>query len=550
MTAAFSFFINILMLTSPLYMMQIYNRVLPTRSEPTLIVLTGLVVGLMAVMAILEIVRSRLLVRVSGRLDLLMSGRILSAVFSSSLRGSANTAEGLRDFDAVRQFLTGAGILAFFDAPWTPLMIAVTFLFHPLLGVIATVGAVVLFALAALNEVTTRGPLNEANRQSAGTLAMVGSSLRNAETIEAMGMFGDLRRRWFERRHEMLQLQQTASDRAGAITAVSKTLRLLLQTALLGVGAWLVLQNEMSAGAIIASSIVVGRALAPIEMAIGSWKQFLAARSGWRRLGVLLTQEREPGPRTSLPKPLGSLTVETVTAVPPGGQTPTLRGLAVSVRPGEVLGVVGPSGSGKSTLARLMVGAWRPLAGKVRLDGADLHNWDRAELGPHIGYLPQEVELFDGSVAENIARFGELDAARIIAAAQRAGVHEMILRLPQGYETPIGAGGRHLSAGQRQRVGLARALYGDPVLVVLDEPNSNLDTEGEAALVQAILDMKQRGTAVVLVTHRPSVLGTMDNLLVLMEGEMRMYGPRAEVLAKLTRPVVAGEGEPRQALRN
>lgn len=546
--AAFSLFINGLMLAQPLYMMEIYNRILPTQSGSTLLVLTGLIIALLAMMAFLDTLRSRLLVRISGRLDLLLSNRVLSAMFRASLRSpKAAAGEGLRDFDAVRQFLAGQGTTAFFDAPWTPVMIAVTFLFHPLLGWIAVGGAVVLFALAALNELATRKPMERANAQAAAMLSTVAASLRNAETMEAMGMFGNVRQRAFERRNEMLRLQELASDRAATITAVTKVVRIGLQVALLGTGAWLVIENAMSAGGIIASSIVVGRALAPIETALGTWKQFIGARSAWARLTELLAQSQDLPRRTSLPRPHGDLALEEVTALPPGGKVPTLKRVSLTARAGEVVGIIGPSGGGKSTLARLVVGAWAPIAGKVRLDGADVHQWDRAELGPYIGYLPQDVELFDGTVAENIARFGALDSDKIVAAAQKAGVHDMILRLAQGYDTPIGAAGSVLSAGQRQRLGLARALYGDPVLVVLDEPNSNLDQDGEAALVRAVVGMKAAGTTVVLITHRPSVLSTMDTIVLLADGEIRMAGPRAEMIAKMTRPLPVPSEEHRGA---
>lgn len=535
--AVFSLFINALMLTQPLYMMEMYNRVLPTQSTETLLVLTALVVGLLGVMALLDTLRSRLLIRVSGRLDLLLSNRILAAMFRTQLRDPrAGSGEALRDFDTIRQFVSGPGTNAFFDAPWTPVMIGVTFLFHPLLGWVAIGGALILFALATLNEWVTRKPIEEANRHATATLATVSTSLRNAETMEAMGMFGNLSRRAFERRNEMLRLQEVASDRGATITAASKVFRIMLQVALLGLGAWLVINNAMSPGGIIAASIVVGRALAPIEMAVGTWKHFIAARAAWHRLSALLAANPAEPERTALPRPTGALAIEEITVRPPGSGVATLHRVSLAARPGEVIGIVGPSGGGKSTLARVLVGAWHPYRGTVRLDGADVHQWNRAALGPHIGYLPQDVELFEGTVAENIARFGELDSEKIVAAAQKAGVHEMILRLPQGYETQIAHGGAMLSGGQRQRIGLARALYGEPVLVVLDEPNSNLDQDGEAALVRAVLGMKEAGTTVVLITHRPSVLNAMDTLVLIAEGEMRMSGPRAEMIARLTRP--------------
>ena len=532
----FSFFINLLMLVSPLYMMQVYNRVLPSRSDETLLVLTLLAGAMLAVMGILEAVRARVLVRVSGQLDVRLSERVLAAIFASSLKSPrSGGVQGLRDFDNVRQFLAGAGTFAFFDAPWTPIIIAIVFLFHPLLGIVATIGAVLLFGLALTNELATRRPLEEANRHSVGVSGFVESSLRNAEVLEAMGMFGNFRRYWARRRTEMLRLQSAASDRAGAISALTKSLRLLLQIALLGTGAYLANRGEITPGVIIASSILVGRALAPIEVAIGSWKQFVSARTAYARLNALLASQPAPMFRTSLPRPKGDLQLESVTAVPPGGNVPTLRQVSFALPAGQVLGVVGPSGAGKSTLARLIVGAWRPYAGKVRLDGADVHSWNREELGPYVGYLPQDVELFDGTVSENIARIGELDSAKIVTAAKRAGVHEMILRLPSGYDAPIGPGGCVLSGGQRQRIGLARALYGDPALVVLDEPNSNLDEDGENALAEAIMDLKQAGTTVVIVSHRPSVLSTMDQILVLADGMVRAFGARNDVLSRLTR---------------
>ena len=540
MTAAFSAFINLLMLVSPLYMMQVYDRVLHSRSEATLLMLTLITVGLLGVMALLEIIRSRILVRVGGRMDQLLSERILSAQFQASLhRIGANPGQASRDFDTVRQFLTGAGIFAFFDAPWTPLILAVMFMFHPVLGLIALGGGIALFALALINEAVTKKPLEAANRNAVIAAGAIDSSMRNAEVLEAMGMFGNFRDRWAGRRDEILRLQAVASDRAGVIMGLTKFIRLLLQTAILGGGAWLAIHEQISPGLIIAGSIMMGRALAPVEQAIGTWKQFVGARIAHRRLTELLNRVPKPQERTALPRPAGDLKVETVVVVPPGSTAPTLSRVSFDLAAGQVLGVIGPSGAGKSTLARLLVGAWRPYAGTVRVDGADLHNWDPEARGDFMGYLPQDVELFDGSVAENIARFGGTDSEAIVTAARRAGVHDMILRLPQGYDTPIGTGGCALSGGQRQRIGLARAVYGGPCLVILDEPNSNLDDEGESALVHAITELKRAGTTVVIISHRPSILGVTDQILVLADGTVRMFGARAEVLARFTRPVVA-----------
>jgi PrtD family type I secretion system ABC transporter len=540
MTAAFSAFINLLMLVSPLYMMQVYDRVLHSRSEATLLMLTLITAGLLGVMALLEVIRSRILVRVGGRMDQLLSERILSAQFQASLhRIGANPGQASRDFDTVRQFLTGAGIFAFFDAPWTPLILALMFMFHPVLGLIALCGGILLFGLALINEAVTKKPLEAANKNAVIAAGAIDSSMRNAEVLEAMGMFGNFRNRWAGRREEILRLQAIASDRAGVIMGLTKYIRLMLQTAILGGGAWLAIHEQISPGLIIAGSIMMGRALAPVEQAIGTWKQFVGARIAHRRLTELLNRVPKHQERTALPRPTGDLKVETVVVVPPGSTAPTLSRVSFDLAAGQVLGVIGPSGAGKSTLARLLVGAWRPYAGTVRVDGADLHNWDPEARGDFMGYLPQDVELFDGSVAENIARFGEMDSEAIVTAAKRAGVHDMILRLPQGYDTPIGTGGCALSGGQRQRIGLARAVYGGPCLVILDEPNSNLDDEGESALVHAISELKRTGTTVVIISHRPSILGVTDQILVLAEGTVRMFGNRAEVLARFTRPVVA-----------
>jgi len=540
MTAAFSAFINLLMLVSPLYMMQVYDRVLHSRSEATLLMLTLITAGLLGVMALLEVIRSRILVRVGGRMDQLLSERILSAQFQASLhRIGANPGQASRDFDTVRQFLTGAGIFAFFDAPWTPLILALMFMFHPVLGLIALFGGIALFGLAIINEAVTKKPLEAANKNAVMAASAIDSSMRNAEVLEAMGMFGNFRDRWAARREEILRLQAIASDRAGVIMGLTKYLRLLLQTAILGGGAWLAIHEQISPGLIIAGSIMMGRALAPVEQAIGTWKQFVGARIAHRRLTELLNRVPKHRERTALPRPTGALKVETVVVVPPGGSAPTLSRVSFDLAAGQVLGVIGPSGAGKSTLARLLVGAWRPYAGTVRVDGADLHNWDPEARGDFMGYLPQDVELFDGSVAENIARFGEMDSEAIVTAAKRAGVHDMILHLPQGYDTPIGNGGCALSGGQRQRIGLARAVYGGPCLVILDEPNSNLDDEGESALIHAISELKRTGTTVVIISHRPSILGVTDQILVLDKGTDLMFDTRAKVLAKFTRPVVA-----------
>lgn len=547
--AAFSAFINLLMLVSPLYMMQVYDRVLHSRSEATLLMLTLITAALLGILALLEVIRSRILVRVGGRLDQLLSERILSAQFQSSLyRIGANPGQASRDFDTVRQFLTGSGIFPLFDAPWSLLTLAIMFMFHPVLGLIALCGGMALFGLAIINEIVTKNPLEAANKNAVIAASAIDSSMRNAEVLEAMGMFGKFRNRWATRRGEILRLQAVASDRAGVIIGLTKYTRLLLQTAILGGGAWLAIHEQISPGLIIAGSVMMGRALAPVEQAIGTWKQFVGARIAHRRLHELLSRIPQQQERTALPRPTGQLKVESVVVVPPGSKVPTLSRVSFDLAAGQVLGVIGPSGAGKSTLARLLVGAWLPYAGTVRVDGADLHNWNPEARGDFMGYLPQDVELFDGSIAENIARFGEMDSEAIVTAAKRADVHDMILHLPQGYDTPIGIGGCALSGGQRQRIGLARAVFGNPCLVILDEPNSNLDDEGESALVHAITELKRTGTTVVIISHRPSILSVTDRLLVLAEGTVRMFGNRAEVLAKFTRPVVATASATQQGI--
>ncbi|MTW20209.1 type I secretion system permease/ATPase [Allochromatium palmeri] len=533
----FSLFINLLMLTPAIYMLQVYDRVLASSSESTLIMLTLLVIGLFAVMGLLEVMRSRILVRTSARLDLQLNPRLFGAMFDAKLRdGRGAGAQPIEDLTNLRQFLTGNGLFAFFDVPWMPVYIAVLFFMHPWLGWFAIVGAIILFALALANELITRQPLGKANGLAIGARGYLSGNLRNAEALEAMGMLPRVHQRWFERHREVLRLQALASDRAAFLSNASKVLRITLQSLILGLGAYLVIQQQFTAGTMIAGSIIMGRALAPIDQLIGGWKGFLAARSAYKRLHDLLLSIPERPRYMSLPAPDGRITLEGVLAAPPGSNLPVLRGVQFEIAPGEIVGVIGPSAAGKSSLARVLLGVWPVAAGKVRLSGADINHWNRDELGPHIGYLPQDIELFDGTVSENIARFGEIDPERVVAAAQRAQVHEMILRLPKGYDTPIGDAGAVLSGGQRQRIGLARAMYGDPVLVVLDEPNSNLDDQGESALVRAIAQLKAEGTTVVIITHRPSILGSVDKILVMREGQVEMFGPRDQVLAQFARP--------------
>ncbi len=532
--AAFSCVINILALTPALYMLQVYDRVLTSRNETTLWMLTLLVAGLYLLSALLEFARSSVLIRVGNRLDMMLNQRVFTAAFERNLRvGGANPSQALNDLTTVRQFLTGNALFAFIDSPWTPIYMAVAFLVHPMLGFIMLGGSIVLIFLAYLNNISTQKPLAEANGMAVATSHFADNHLRNAEVIEAMGMLPGLRGRWLKMQEKVLNLQTLASDRGARLSGASRFVRMFLQSLILGVGAVLVIDGQITAGMMIVCSILMGRALAPVEQMIGAWKPMLSARTSYERLEELLKAAPPRGETLPLPAPKGHVSVEGLFAAAPGQQSPIIRGVSFEVQPGEVVGVIGPSAAGKSSLARLLVGVWPPRAGSVRLDGADIYLWNKDELGPYMGYLPQDIELFDGTIAENIARFSTPDSNKIIKAAQQAGVHEMILRLPKGYDTPLGSGGISLSGGQKQRLGLARAMYGDPSLVVLDEPNSNLDDVGETALVTAVQTMKNQGTTVFLITHRMNILRAVDKLLVMRDGTVSMYGPRQDVLNAL-----------------
>ena len=545
----FSFFINALMLVPSLYMMQVYDRVLNSRNEMTLLMISVITMGLYALIGGLEWVRSQLLVRASLQLDSRLNDRVFGATFEASLRGAGgNPAQALSDLNNLRQFLTGSGLFAFFDAPWAPIFLLVITLLHPWLGVFSLVGGLVLVGLTWVTEQITQKPLADANSAGLQANNSAGNNLKNAEVIQAMGMLPAVRERWYAKHQLSLALQQMASNRAGAISAATRFVRLSQQSLILGLGALLVIEGKLSPGSMIAASILMGRILAPIEQAIGAWKSFVAVRSAYERLDKLLVAIPAPESTMALPAPKGAVTLENLTASAPNSQTVILRGISAAINAGEIVGVIGPSASGKSTLARLLVGVWPAASGKVRLDGADIFAWNKAEVGPYIGYLPQDVELFEGSIAENIARFDEIDAEKVVKAAQRAGVHEVILRFPKGYDTPIGPAGSFLSGGQRQRIALARAIYGDPVLVVLDEPNSNLDDIGEQALVRAVLNLKAQGSTVVVVTHRTNIVSVVDKLMVLRDGALQLYGPRNDVLTALAKaaqaiqPVIAQAG--------
>ena len=533
----FSLCINLLMLAAPLYMLQLFDRVLTSRSTDTLIMLTIVVGGAILALAALEAVRSHTMVRMSGWLDPQLSGAILSGSVVNTLRRSGDpSVQGLRDLQTFRTFATGPAIFPLLDAPWTPIFIVVIFLLHPVLGWVALGGAAFLFSLALANEFATRNPLARSGRASIKSLHDAEAAVRNADVIEAMGMLPNLIRRWHRKNAEMLSLQTLASHRSGGITAFSKFIRLSLQIGILGTGAWLVLLGETTAGAMIAASILMSRALAPVEQAIGSWKSAIAARGAYQRVKRLLGETPIRGKAMPLPAPRGLLSVEGVAFVYPGASEPVLRGISFGLEPGEALGLIGPSAVGKTTLARLLVGNLAPRVGHVRLDEADVAEWEPEDLGPHIGYLPQDVELFSGTVRDNIARMGEGDADAVIAAAQLAGVHEIALGLPQGYETEIGVDGAVLSGGQRQRIAFARAVYGEPKFIVLDEPNASLDHAGEEALLGAIGKLKERGVTLVVIAHRPSILRFVDKILVLRNGTVDVFGPRDEVIPNVTGP--------------
>ncbi|OUR83624.1 peptidase [Cycloclasticus sp. 46_120_T64] len=538
MTAGFfSLFINFLMLVPAIYMLQLYDRVITSGSESTLLMLTLIVLVLFITMGLLEWARSQILVRVSARLETLLSERLYGAAFKQALYsgGTKASSQPIDDLTGLRQFMTGNGLFAFFDAPWLPIYIAVLFMFHVSYGVMAIITVIILSILAVLNEKMTGSKLKKANEQAIVARGLINKNLRNAEVVESMGMLEGIRTRWQEGAQKVLVLQAKASTHAGAITSVSKTFRMLAQSLILGLGAYLVLQQEITPGLMIAGSILLGRALAPIDLMISSWKGFVAARGQYERLNGILLKIPADTERMSLPAPSGSLDVNGVMVAPPGTRTPVVKGVSFKLNAGESLAIIGPSAAGKSTLARALLGVWPALSGKVRLDGVDVFDWDRKQLGPYIGYLPQDIELFDGTIAENIARFSELDSDKVVAAAKLADVHETILSMPKGYDTVIGSTGGALSGGQRQRVGLARAVFGEPKLILLDEPNSNLDDRGEQALAQALRTLKEKGVTVIVITHRPGVLNELDKVLLMQDGALKAFGPRLEVLNALNK---------------
>lgn len=532
--------INILMLTGSFFMLQVYDRVLPSQSVPTLVGLALLATALFALQGTLEVIRSRVNVRIGAHLDQTISSRVYDALVRLPLktRGDGDGLQPLRDLDHVRSFLSSGGPAAFFDLPWLPIYLGICFLFHVWIGITALAGSVVLVALALLTEYRMRAPTNEVARFASARTAFATAGRRNAEALKAMGMGANIGNHWSAANRAYLLANERASDISSGLGSISKVFRTILQSMVLGVGAYLVIHQESTAGIIIASSILTSRALAPVEVAIANWKGFVAARQGAKRLYQLLEllpAEKEP---LKLPKPKSLLSVTNVSVLPPGGEKLVVSDISFELKGGQGLAIIGPSGSGKSSLARALVGVWQPARGSIRLDRAALDQWSSENLGQHIGYLPQDVELFDGSVASNISRFEEnAKPEAILEAAQAAGVHELILSLPSGYATPIGELGMAISGGQRQRIALARALYGNPFLVVLDEPSSNLDAEGEGSLTQAITNVRARGAIVVVVAHRPSALAGIDQILVLRDGQMQICGPRDEILRQMVRPL-------------
>lgn len=533
-TVVFSFFSNLLMFVGPLYMLQVYDRVLASRNENTLLMISGIAVLLLITYGFLEFIRSKMLVRAGLQFDDMLANPAFNRVVRKQLLAPNSGAHTtLQDVDRVREFLTGQGILAFFDAPWVPLFLALCFAFHPWLGFVATGGAVIIFILALANEFSTRGLLQAAGTANAGASHFVNTTVQNAEVIRALGMEKPLTNRWLKQHDEVLDAQAKASGRAGAIMASTKFVRMSLQIAILGTGAYLAIHQQISPGIMIAASIVMGRALAPVEQAVGQWKQFVGARQAHKRLTDIFASLEDEDARMELPAPNGNLSVQNLFVTAPGTKMPLLKGVSFAISQGEILAVIGPSGSGKSTLVRHIVGAMQPTSGAVRLEGTELHHWDPDQLGRYMGYMPQDVKLFRGSVAENISRFLEdVEDKEVIAAATLSGAHDMIRTLSDGYDTDVGDGGNALSGGQRQRVGLARAIFREPSLIVLDEPNSNLDSLGEQALIECIQKMKKRGKTVVLVTHKANLLALSDKALMLVNGVVEKFGPTREIFSK------------------
>jgi len=538
----FSMAINVLMLAPTIYMMQVSDRVMTSRNLVTLLMLSLIALAIFAVMGVLEWARSRVLVRLGVRLDRRIGARLLSLSHRFEVENLGDSRRLLSDLTQLRTFLTGFAIFALLDAPWVPIFLVVTMLLHPVLAAVSLGGSVVMVILTYVTERSVRTPLEDSNNSAAETAQFVATNMRHGEVIEAMGMFPMMLQRWQQKQNKYLVQQAIASDRAGAVQGVTKFVRMTNQALAMGVGGFLFLQSsDVSPAIIFAASLLSSRISGPIESLMMTWSQLGTARESWKRIDDALRYEDQKYSGITLPAPKGEVTLEGVFGGPPGISSPFVQSVNLKIPAGVIVAIVGSSASGKSTLVRLITGVWAPRVGTVRLDGADLRTWPREQLGPYIGYLPQDVELFEGSVAENIARLGTLDSDRVIAAAQAAGVHEMVLQMADGYGTQVGANGAFLSGGQRQRVALARAMYGDPPLLVLDEPNANLDEAGELALDTALQQAKQRGQTVIIVSHRPIAIRNCDLILVMQDGQVLVYGPREQVMAKLASAAAAAK---------
>jgi ATP-binding cassette subfamily C exporter for protease/lipase/ATP-binding cassette subfamily C protein EexD len=545
----FTAIINILMIVPALYMFQIYDSVLSSRSFETLLMLSLIAILMYIVYGFLTWARSQILVHISNDFDARLRSRTFNAVLTGVIKtGTISPAQAFGDLANIRQFVTGPGIFAFFDAPWAFIYLIVIFMIHPVLGLFATVAGIVQVIGAVVSEKATKNKIKESNKYYQEASNFLQANIRNAEVIEAMGMHKNVMARWYDRYQKMLLLQSEGSEAAGKIQSVIRFLRITSQSLILGLGAYFVIENKITPGMMIMGSILMGRALAPIDTVVGMWRQFVSARDSYERFSNLLSNFPEPEKHLPLPPPRGFIKVENAFVGPPGKQIAILKNINFETAPGEVVGIIGPTASGKTTLAKTLVGVWTPTSGNVRIDGADITHYNRDELGRYIGYLPQDIELFTGTIAENIARFGEINMDYVIKAATIAGIHEMILQFPKGYETEIGEGGSFLSGGQRQRIALARAIYGDPVLIVLDEPNSNLDDQGEMALMRAIMILKKMQRTVFVISHRMNLLSTVDKIIFMTNGTIQLYGPRDEVLNMLLRRKTDAEVEPKEKI--
>ena len=530
----FSFFINILVLAAPIYMLAVYDIVMPAKSIDTLIVVTAIIVAMFIAMGLLEYVRNKIMIIVSNKLDAHINQRVYNAAFDMALKyPGKGTAEPINDLNTIKSFLSGPGLISFFDAPWFPIYLVIMFMFDPIYGVYGLIATIIIILFTIANDYVTKKGLQDSIRAQKKSQNHLNNQLRNAEVVEAMGMRKPLFKRWMQEYYHFISTHTEANSKSAFYTNLSKSFRMMSSSLMYGVGAILAIYGHISPGMIIAGAVLLGRALAPISQLVATWKNFTAARTSYKKLNELLAEFQEEGKKIKLPEPKGELAFLNVITIPPLSQTPVLKNFSIHVNPGEVVGVIGPSGAGKSSFAKTALGVWKPAAGEVRLDGAEVTQYDRNEIGKFIGYLPQDIELFEGTIAENIARFTKSDDAKIIEAAMLAGVHEMILKMPEGYNTKIGPGGATLSGGQRQRIGLARAIFGIPKLIILDEPNSNLDDEGEKALMKAIIELKKRGSTIIFITHKMGILNLADKIALIKDGMLALYGPKNEVFAKL-----------------